>query len=153
MMSASEQAGQFFAELVRVSEDRDAAIHAAYQQIENAGVLSKVTVHRYVCRRGCGVLTTVVKLGEVTLARTRDYKYSPGMNLERSVPEARSKSTLDGDRHWPGHTFYVEQMASWGPVAGFDVSCRHNLRTLLAVDVLATVKGVRPGHPEKPTLL
>jgi len=151
MTSASEQAGQFFAELVRVSEDRDAAIHTAYQQYENAGKLSKVTVHRYVCRRGCGVLMTVIKLGEVYLARTRDYKYSPGMNLERSVPEARRKSTLDGDRHWPGHTFEVEQTASWG--LGFDASCRHKLHTLLATDVLATVKVVRPGHPEKPTLL
>ena len=153
MTNAYEQAGQFVAELVRVSEDRGAAVHTAYQQYENAGVLSKVTVHRYVCRRGCGVLMTVIKLGEYILARTRDVKYSPGMNEKRSVPAAREARALDRNKHWPGHTFEIKQMESLGAGFGFEASCRHGLHTLLAADVLATVEGVVPGHPGKPTLL
>ncbi len=153
MTSNNDPAGQFFAELVRVSKEKADAIRADYRQDEKAKVLSKKTLHRYVCRRGCGVLATVVKLGEDIVVGTRDCKFSPGMNLERSVPEARRKNTLDGDRHWPGHTFDVTEMASWGPGVGIDASCRHGLHTLLATDVLAIVEGVLPGHPGKPTLL
>lgn len=151
-MSASDQAGEFYAELIRASEDKITAIHAAYQHCENAQVLSKLTLHRYLCRRGC-VLMTVIRLGEDILARTRDYKMSPGMNEKRSVPAAREVRALDRNKHWPGHTFEIEQMESWGPGFGFEASCRHGLHTLLAAEVLAAVEGVVPGHPGKPTLL
>lgn len=152
MTSDGEQAEQFFAELVRVSQVRADKIRADYRRAaDKEGRLAKKTLHRYVCRRGCGVLATVVKLGEDVLVETRDYKLAPGMNLERSVPDARRKNTLDGDRHWPGHTFDVRELANWA--LGFDASCRHGLHTLLATDVLATIEGVRPGHQEKPTLL
>ncbi len=135
------------------ADHRDTAIHDAYQALDNAGVVSKVTVHRYLCRsRGC-VLGTVVRIGGETIARTRDNKLSPGANQARSVESARRKNTLDGDRHWPGHTFDVPALATCGPRAGMDMSCRHTLATVLAVDVLAVTDGVTPGRPGKPTLL
>lgn len=153
-MSDTDDIARWFSDLDRASNDREQAIHEAYQQLENAGLVSKVLVHRYVCRRpGCGVLATVIQVSDLVLARTRDYKLSPGMNLDRSVEAARIKNTLDGKRHWPGHTFDVGNFATLGPTAGMDMSCRHGLRTILAADVLAAVDGVKPGHPGRPTLL
>jgi hypothetical protein len=142
---------EWFARLVQAHEDQSAAIHDAYQQLENAGLTNRVVVHRYLCRKGGCKLATVVRIGGRVLARTRDYKYGPGMNLERSVPAARERNTLDGDRHWPGHTFDVTDLARWGDSAGMDMNCRHGMRTVLAVDVLATVGDTRPGHPGAPS--
>lgn len=132
---------------------REEAIQELYQRLETAEVISKVTVHRYICgTAGCGVLATVVKAGGLTLARTRDYKFSPGLNDQVSVPEARRKNTLDGRRHWPGHVFDVDALADWGS-AGFDVNCRHGRHTVMATELKALVSDVRPGHPGKPTIL
>ena len=95
--------GEFLRQLLRDAKNRTEAIHTAYQHFENAGLILHVIVHRYLCK-GCGKkLATVIRLGDTTIARTTDYKFSPGLNLERSVESARERSTLDGDRHW--HSF------------------------------------------------
>lgn len=153
-MSAEEDdIAEWWRSMLSASEDRREAIETAYQQLENAGRVSKVTVHRYVCVKGGHLLSTVIRLGEVTIARTCDYKLAPNTNLNRSVESARRKNTLDGDRHWPGHTFDISHLATWGEVACIDMNCRHGLRTVRAVDILAVSQGVRPGHPSKPTLI
>jgi hypothetical protein len=145
--------GEWFLQLLDAAEDHSQAIHDAYQQLENAGLISKVTVRRYLCRKCGKPCATVIRVGDRTIARTRDYKYSPGFNRGRSVEAARAKNTLDGERHWPGHTYDVDQLAEWGRVAGFDVNCRHMTATLLAVDVLEATRGVAPGHPGRPIML
>ena len=145
--------GQFWRELESAANDHDEAIHNAYQRFENTGLISKVTVHRYLCK-GCGKpLATVIRLGDKTIARTTDYKFSPGLNPQRSVESARRRNTLDGDRHWPGHTYDVDQLAGWGPLSGFDVICRHVAATVRAADVLEATCGVTPGQPGPPTML
>ena len=137
---------------LRATADDDAqAIHDAYQRLENAGLISKVTVHRYLCHRCGKPCATVIRLGDNTIARTRDNKFSRGLNTERSVESARARKTLDGERHWPGHTYDVDALAEWG--AGFDANCRHMTATVMARDVLAMTRDVTPGHPGKPTLL
>ncbi|BBZ60134.1 hypothetical protein [Mycolicibacterium monacense] len=152
-MTQDADLGRWFTDLLQAAEDRAQAVHDAYQHLENAEVVSKVTVHRYLCRKCGKPRATVIRLGDRTLARTHDYKFSPGMNADRSVPSARARNTLDGDRHWPGHTYDVDELAEWGPDAGFDVNCRHVTATVFARDVLAITSGVTPGHPGKPTLL
>ena len=144
--------GDWFRDLLNASSDRTEAIHAAYQQLENARLVNRVVLHRYQCRRGC-VLGVVVRIDGMTLCRTRDYKLSHGLNDARSVESARRRNTIDGERHWPGHTFDVGDLAGWGDGAGMDMNCRHVTHTAKAVDVLAQVEGVAPGHPGKPTLL
>ena len=137
---------------LRAAADDDAqAIHDAYQRLENAGLISKVTVHRYLCHRCGRPCATVIRLGDNTIARTRDNKFSRGLNTERSVESARARKTLDGERHWPGHTYDVDELAEWG--VGFDANCRHMTATVIARDVLAMTRDVTPGHPGKPTLL
>lgn len=143
---------EWFDQLVAACKDRAEAVHSAYQRLDNAGVLNKVVVHSYRCRK-CGPRATVVRIGSRTLARVKDYKLGQGLNTARSVESARAKNTLDGDRHWPGHTYDVDELAEWGPDAGFDVNCRHQTTTVRAVDVLALTRDVTPGHPRKPTLL
>ena len=142
----------FQALLAAANADRDHSevIHDAYQQLENAGLISKVTVHRYLCHRCGKPCATVIRLGDKTIARTRDYKFSPGLNIERSVEAARAGRTLDGNRHWPGHTYDVDELAKWG--LGFDVNCRHKSANVRAVEVLEITRGVAPGHPGKPTM-
>ena len=144
--------GEFLRQLLRAARDRTEAIHTAYQRFENAGLISKVTVHRYLCKRCGKKLATVIRLGDTTIARTTAYKFSPGLNQKRSVESARERNTLDGDRHWPGHTYDVGELAAeWG--AGFDVNCRHVTATVRAADVLEITRGVTPGHAGAPAML
>ena len=86
------------------------------------------------------------------------------MNEKRSVPAARERNTLNGSDHWPGHTFNVGESAGqtdpeqWGrPVHGdrfrADANCKHGLRTLDFVDILAAVRGTRAGHPNRPCIM
>ena len=152
-MNGSADLGNWWQALRAASADEAEAIHNAYQQIENAGLISKVTVHRYLCGRRGEPLAIVIRLGDKTIARARDYKYSPGLNRERSVESARARNTLDGNRHWPGHTYDVDELADCGPQVGFDVNCRHITATVRAVDILNITRGVVPGHPGKPTML
>ncbi len=152
-MSHEDAIAAWWRELAAAATEHDEAIHNAYQHLNNNGLVNKVVVHRYLCRRDGCVLATVIRLGDTTIARTRDNKLSPGMNRERTVESARRKNTLDGNRHWPGRTFDVGSLSEWGSVAGMDMSCRHVLKTVLAVDVLAVVDGVKPGHPGPPTRL
>lgn len=141
----------WFQALITDSNDRAAALHDAYQHLENAGLLNRVVVHRYLCAKGNCKLATVVKIGDSVIARTKDYKFSPGVNAQRSVESARGRNTLDGERHWPGHTFDVSDLAGWGDQAGLDMNCRHVLRTVMANDILAAVEGIAPGHPAAPS--
>lgn len=147
-----EEFAAVFARLLDDEAGRAEHVTSAIQALVNAGRLNKVTAHRYRCRRGCDVATVIVYAGRV-LCRTRDYKMSRGLNEVRSVPEARSKNTLDGSRHWPGHDFDVTWLATWGPDARMTMDCRHQTHAERAVDVLALVEGVRPGHPGRPTIL
>jgi hypothetical protein len=149
---SDQELHQLFLAVLAASEDRAAAVDAVYQRLENMGLIGRVVVHRYLCAE-CGVLATVIRVGDEILCRTRDYKLSPGLNARRSVAAARRKNTLDGARHWPGHTFDVRELAEWGTAAAMEMNCGHLLHTELAVDVLAKVEGVLPGKPGKPTVL
>lgn len=151
-MSEDEATAAWWRAVQADADDRVAALHDAYQQLENNGWISKVKVHGYLCaRRGC-VLATVLRIDGVTIVRIRDYKLPKATNIARSVESARRKNTLNGNDHWPGHTFDVTELATWGPDAGMDMNCRcRNRRLIKAVDILAICEGVRPGHPGPPT--
>lgn len=142
----------WFLGLVAGSGDRAAATADALQSLDNAGVLAKVVVHRYVCPR-CGPVAVVVKIGGRTLARTRDYTQSRGRNAATTDPAARRMRTLDGERHWPGHVFDLDRMAGWGDALSVPIRCRHHDISLSPADILAVVAEVKPGHPGPPTLL
>jgi hypothetical protein len=132
-------------------EDHTQAIHEAYQHLENAGLISQVTVHRYLCKKCGKPCATVIRLGNRKFARTRDYKFSPGYNVNHSVEAARARRTLDGNRHWPGHTYDVDELAD--SELAIQITCRHVTPNVSAADVLAVTRDVAPGHPGKPTLL
>jgi hypothetical protein len=151
-----DELAQLFADIVgqtRNIEDHRQAIHTVYQQLENAGLIAKVTVHRYHCKKCGHPLATAIRLGSggKTLARTRDYKYSSGYNDAHSAKSARAQKTLDGNSHWPGHTYDIDELAA--EEGHFEVVCRHVRKHILAADLLALTRDVRAGHPGKPTLL
>lgn len=154
MTDSTEDLSNWMARLLAAHDDRTAAIQTAYSQLESANLLAKVTLHRYQCSspKACQI-ARVIQIGDLVLCSVRDYKYSPGMNIARSVPAARAKNTLDGDSHWPGHVHDVSALAEWGAAAGISMVCRHYHGTILAVDMLETARQARPGHPGKPTRL
>lgn len=149
----SEEVGDMLARLLHESDSRSEAIELLHRGLVERGLLSKVTLHRYQCKRGCPPLAIVFRAGSHTLCAASDYRYSPGMNQAKSVEAARAKNTLDGDRWWPSHVYDVDELATWGADAGMSIACRHHTSTLLAQDVLKTVHTVTPGRPAKPTLL
>lgn len=146
------KAGTALGQLMKQLEDDAAARDALHTHLKETGLLARVTLHKYMCKRGCQI-ATVFRAGGLTLCAVRDYKFSPGLNERASVPSARERNTLDGDKHWPGHIHDVSHLAGWGPDAGMDMNCRHRRGTVLAVDVLAAVEGVEPGKPGVPTRL
>lgn len=148
----ASRAISFFGDLFEANEKRQESIDRAYTGLRDLGLLSRVIVHRYRCRRGCQVAQAYALSGRVFLA-VRDYKYSPGLNLEQSAPRAREKNTLDGEKHWPSHVYDMNELAEWGDEASAHVVCRHFRGTLTGRRVLADAEGVTPGHPGKPTVL
>jgi hypothetical protein len=123
-----------------------------YQHLENHDLVNKVRVMSFVCRSGCKV-ATVVRVGDRTLARTKDHKKSPGFNADRTAPGARERNTLDGDRHWPGSTYDLDDLADGDLGLGFATNCRHQESAQLASEVLEAARKVTPGKPGAPRLL
>lgn len=144
---------EWFRSVLDSAADRSSGLDTAYVAMQNAGVLSKVTLHTYVCGEGCGVLARVITVDGLILCNSRNYKLSPGKNQADSVESARRSRTLDGNRHWPSHTVDIRDMAEWDGGASVRVACRHVEQNLPPAQVLETVEGIRPGHPGKPTRL
>lgn len=129
---------------------RDEAIQSLHTFLVAEKLLSKVTLHKYICRqKGCQI-ATVFRAAGLTLCAVRDNKLSPGLNEAVSVEAARAKNTLDGARHWPGHVYEVDRLAV-DPRGGMEMECRHRHGAVLASDVLAVARGISPGHPGAPS--
>jgi hypothetical protein len=152
-MRAEDEFTALWADLLRATSAHSDAVKAAYDKLESEGRVSKVVVHRFLCKRRSCTLATVIKTNRLVIARTRDYKLVAGVNAKRSVSAARREKTIDGDRHWPGHTFDVSDLATSGPLVGIPMNCRHIQKVLLATDIMLVVDGVEPGRPSAPTLL
>ncbi|WPU08089.1 hypothetical protein [Pseudarthrobacter oxydans] len=155
MNETDRQAGEAFASLLSQMEDRAAAMEELHRQLKQRGLLANVTLHKYMCKRGCQIATAFMA-GGMILCAVRDYKYSPGLNEQASVPAARERNTLDGDRHWPGHVYDVAQLEQFSVGAnksGMSMNCRHHRGTVLAETVLRDCAGVTPGKPGAPTRL
>jgi len=153
--SNADELGEWFGNLISQANDRSEALQDAHRHLVEGGYLHNVVLHQYQCRRGCQI-ATVFKVGGTVLCAVRDYKFSRGLNAERSVAAAREKNTLDGDRWWPAHVYDVEELDRFSAgdnLAGMSMNCRHYTGTVLASDVLKTVEGVVPGKKSAPTRL
>lgn len=154
-MPVESSLANVFARILEQKGDHATAIEAFYQLLRDQGLLSRVTMHRYQCKRGCQVATVFGYQGLI-LCAVRDYKYSPGMNEAKSVKSAREQNTLDGERHWPAHVYDVEQINRLNvgqQKAGISMNCRHYSGTVFAADILAAIEGLRPGQKIPPTRL
>lgn len=155
MNDTDRQAGEALAALLSRMGDRAAALDELYRHLRDSDRLSKVTLHRYMCQKGCQI-ATVFSAGGLILCAVRDYKYSPGLNRKASVPAARERNTLDGNRHWPGHVYDVAELERFSvgdQKAGMALNCRHHRGTVLAEAVLRACEGIIPGKPGAPTRL
>lgn len=151
-MRSVDDVDEALRDAMRKNSDRKRALEDVFQKFENAGVISKVIVGRYICApRGCR-LATVLRVGSKTILSTRDYKLSPGKNEADSVASARSKRTLDGQRHWPSQVFDLDDMGA-SPGLGIKVTCRHVERVLDPREVLALTSARYPGRPGPPVRL
>lgn len=154
-MSAQDEFAAWFDQVLKATDDRAEALRAAHEMLRTSGLLSKVTLHKYMCAKGCQI-ATVFRASGLLLCAVRDYKLSPGLNVRETAPRARETKTLDGQRHWPGHVYDVEQLHRFragGQRAAMRLTCRHCRTVLFTDDVLAVVEGVEPGRPGKPTRL
>ena len=131
------------------AREATAARERLYRAAKDGGYLPRMMLHRYVCSK-CGVVAEVFMATGEVLAAVRDYKLSPGLNAAESVPAARERNTLDGERHWPWAVYSVTDLAV-SSRAGFDVICRHMRTTVNARDLHAKVVGIEPGRPGAPT--
>ncbi|WP_420123713.1 hypothetical protein [Nakamurella sp.] len=148
-----DEIGKWFEAVFNSAGDASAARDLAHTQLRNAGLLPKVTLHRYMCKAKNCQIATVFQVGGRVLCAVRDYTFSPGLNAQVSVPAARKSKTLDGERHWPGQVYDVSELEEWGPQAGMSFECRHFHGTVIAADALRAVEGVEPGRPRRPTFL
>lgn len=141
---------------VRGAEFRD-ALDDVWQRFENAGLLTRVVVHRVTCRR-CGPVVTCIRVGEQTLARHKAVKLGRGKNAATSADAARRELTLDGERWWPAMTESLNEASRWVSTESaarrvLAVRCRH-LDTVVEIpDLLAVCDRAEPGKPGRPTLL
>ena len=144
---------QWVTALLESSTNRTQTLQDAYVHLRDAGLLANAEVHRYMCRRGCQ-LVKVFRWGGTTLAYVADYRFSPGMNAAKSVPEARAKNTLDGDRWWPAHVYDVTEVAKWAAEGGgVTVACRHFHGLLRGDEILADIAPALQGRKINPTRL
>lgn len=127
----------------------DAGHLATYKALKATGRLNEYVLHRYRCRRGCTLAIVFAVPGSV-VCYVPAYRYSRGLNEQVSTPAGRAKNALDGDRRWPEHAYDVPFLAGFG---GMGTTCPHYVGTIDCAKVLATVAGVIPGRPGRPTLL
>lgn len=128
---------------------RSEQLQSVHTALVSQGVLSRVTLRKYMCPRGCQI-ATAFKVGDLVLCAVRDYKLSPGLNIRDSVPSARTKRTLDGDRHWPSHVYDVSDLSTPSVGVGVPMNCRHVRGSRPAVQIMADVAGTTPGKPGMP---
>lgn len=146
-----EKAAQFLEEVFRRARDEVEAREAIYIALQNQKLLNRVTLHKYMCAKKNCQIARVFRVQNVTLCWVRDYKYSPGLNEQKTIAAAREKNTLDGDRHWPWHVHDLDDLVRFESY--ITMTCRHVRLSLFAKDVLDSVAGIEPGHPSKPTRL
>lgn len=67
---------------------------------------------QYRCPSRCLLLDALALPDGDILLHQKRYKYSDGINRERSSEEGRAKNTFDGDRHWkPPGSYYIGSSA------------------------------------------
>jgi hypothetical protein len=157
MSTDADKAGDLLRRLIELSNDDAKARDRLYVALRDDERLPLVTLHRYMCAaRGCQI-ATVFKAGGTVLCAVRDHTYSPGMSQALTTPSARARHTIDRDqRRWPSVVYDVTDLADEAEASaqvGVLLACRHVRTSVLALDILAIVSGVTPGHPGPPTRL
>ncbi|MGP5599923.1 hypothetical protein ACTXPG_14195 [Glutamicibacter arilaitensis] len=105
--------------------------HDLYLAATTAKTAKKPRRLTYRCESHHCMLLDVVDAGPLgVVLHIPQYKYSNKANDERSSESGRKANTVDGDRRWKAHTFYLEQSAlTWEDdmIAGQSLSCNHVL--------------------------
>lgn len=135
---------------LRGAEHRD-ALDDAWRRFENAGLVSRVVVHRVTCKR-CGPVVTCVRVGGHTLAHHKAVKVGRGKNRAGTHPTARREYTLDGERWWPSWTESLDDAERW-PGRVIRAECRHVDVNLDLASLKVKCDDAEPGKPGRPTLL
>lgn len=137
-------------QLLAATADAGLARARVFEAADSNGYLSKLRVATYRCQQGC-TLIEVIRVGDLVLARSADYKLRPRTNETQSVPAARAKN-LNSDNHWPSHVFDVLAMVDEG-VTAIPANCRHRQRTVMPREIVDAIEGVDSGHPGAPIRL
>lgn len=147
MPGGSSDLEELLRQIIAGASDSTDARARWFEAAEAAGHLNKLRVATYRCEKGC-TLIDVIRLGDLVLARSADYKLRPRTNTAQSVPSARAKN-LNRDNHWPSHVFDVSSMAA-DALTGIPANCRHGQRTVMPQDILDVIENIQPGHAGAP---
>lgn len=121
---------------------------AEYHQAGRKGVRQALLVeYRCVNTRACLLLQAWMANGRVLYYRPA-YKRSRNRNENESVPQARQRNTLDGDRHWKPRAGNLSALAGWSGV-GIDLNCDHSEVIVTPRLVLADADAATPGTPKR----
>jgi hypothetical protein len=114
-----------------VNDGDAAAIIAALEATSSRSKLTKLATVIYECEtRGCAMLYVFNNAGRLYIRQSR-HKLSDPVNRQESVPDARAKHTIDGDRHWQGQAFELSQADGY-----LSLECDH-CRAKRHVDTIA----------------
>lgn len=82
----------------------------------------------YRCPERC-LLLDAVEVGETVVLHQKRYKYSDGINLDRSSEAGRQRNTYDGREHWMARSYWIGSSALEFPDdvsgVGVAVQCDH----------------------------
>ena len=108
----------------------------------------QVAVVEYYCRQRHCLLLTVFQSPDGLFVTLPRYRKSPERNAAGSVPSARAKRTVDGDRRWKPRVAPLDQFADpLLPQLSVELNCNHYSQALSGVALLADVNSGRPGAP------
>ncbi|CUR54664.1 hypothetical protein NOCA2210014 [metagenome] len=108
--------------------------------------LRRLLLAEWRCARGC-LLIHVWQSPQGPLFYLPRYKQSRERNTERSVPSARAKNTLDGDRIWKPRAGELVALEEFGATVGMDIQCDHlDPQVFTGAELLGLISDT-PGRP------
>lgn len=110
--------------------ERGKVADAIYEALRSTGRLPRQRALTYRCRnRARCLLLEVIPTPEGLLFHTPEYKLSRKLNEASSSESGRAKNTVDGQRHWRGHSFFEESAGNC------PVNCDHVRDAIELADV------------------
>lgn len=102
-----------------------------YNMLKKHGKLKAHRVVTYFCPNRCR-LADVLDTKQGLIIHSPGYKLSPRINEGTTNASGRAANTIDGNRRWKAHTYFIDQAAN------ITCSCDHVRAAILEIDRVRT---------------